>query len=244
MIVEILLFFLIALVYSSAGFGGGSMYIAVLSQTQSAQNLIKTSSLICNAAVTANGSIQFYRSGWIALKPALMLLSTSVPFCIWTSTFTLNDKTYFLLLAICLFLAAFAMAIKKQSSKSKEDAINNRWWHYPASAVIGGVAGLTGIGGGVYLSPLLHVSGWGSPKHIAAISSMYIFVNSVSSLLTRFVAGETTFQIEQVWLVFASLLGGFLGSRLGTSILSQKTVKWITVIIIIFAATNLIWDKI
>ncbi|MFM9985104.1 MAG: sulfite exporter TauE/SafE family protein [Flavobacteriales bacterium] len=244
MYLEILLFFTIALVYSSAGFGGGSMYIAVLSQTQSSQILIKTSSLICNAGVTANGSIQFYRSGWIAFKPTLLLLAASVPFCIWTSTFILNDKTYFLLLAACLLIAALAMAIRAQSSKSKDDIISNKWWHFPASAIIGAIAGLTGIGGGVYLSPLLHISGWGSPKHIAAVSSLYILVNSISSIITRFFNGETIFQMSQIWLLLAALAGGFLGSRMGTSVLSQKAVKWITVIIIIFAAIKLIWDKI
>jgi uncharacterized protein len=244
MFLEILLFFIIALVYSSAGFGGGSMYIAILSQTLTSQNLIKTTSLICNAVVTANGSFQFYRSGWIALKPTLLLLAASVPLCIWTSTFILNDKTYFLLLAVCLLIAAGAMAIKKQSSKSQDDTISNKWWQYPASAAIGAIAGLTGIGGGVYLSPLLHISGWGSPKHIAAVSSLYILVNSISSLATRFFSGETTFQTDQLWLLLAALTGGFIGSRIGTSVLSHKAVKWITVIIIIFAAIKLIWDKI
>lgn len=244
MIVEILLFFLIALIYSSAGFGGGSMYIAVLSQTQSTQQIIKTSSLLCNAAVTANGSIQFFRTGWIALKPTLLLLLASLPFCIWTSTFKLSDRFYFLLLAICLLAAALAMAIKKQSTTSKEFPIVNKWWHYPASAVIGGIAGLTGIGGGVYLSPLLHLSGWGSPKHIAAVSSSYILVNSFASIITRYLNQETDFSFDQLGLLLAAICGGFIGSRLGSSILSQRTVKWITVIIIIFAASKLLWDKV
>lgn len=243
MIVELALFFLVALVYSSAGFGGGSMYIAILSQTEITQNLLKTSSLLCNTAVTANGSIQYYRTGWVALKPTLLLLAVSVPCCIWTSTFKLTDSTYYLLLAGCLLVAALAMAIRKQSAKSKEDVIINRWWHYPASAIIGAVAGLTGIGGGVYLSPLLHISSWASPRHIAAVSSLYIMMNSIVSLATRFITGQTVFQFDQIWLLLAALAGGFIGSRIGTAVLSQTAVKWLTVIIIIFASSKLIWDN-
>ena len=244
MLPEIVLFFLVALVYSSAGFGGGSMYIAILSQTDASQGLIKTSSLFANTAVTANGSIQYFRTGWIALKPTLLLLLASVPFCIWTSTWKLNDRLYFLLLGCCLLIAALAMIMRKQSLKLGTEIIVNRWWLYPVSAIIGAIAGLTGIGGGVYLSPLLHLSSWGSPRHIAAVSSLYIMVNSVASLLTRFLQGETEFKQEQIWLVLAAVVGGIVGSRLGIVLLSQRAVKWLTAAVIIFAASKLIWDKI
>jgi uncharacterized protein len=239
-IINGILFALVALVYSSAGFGGGSMYLAILAQSGQSVSVIRFSGLLCNAVVTAQGLWRSAMFGWFALKPVLGLLMFSVPACLVGASWKLTDQYYYMLLSICLLIAAVLMFFKPTNSQNNQYPVN-RFWLYPLSAVIGFVSGITGIGGGVYLAPMLHLSGWGTPKHIAAASSGYILVNSLAGLSVHLANGTAVFSGDLFWLVFCVLLGGFIGSYLSNAILSQKKVRFITAGIILFASLRIIW---
>lgn len=235
------IFFFIALVYSSAGFGGGSMYLAMLSQVSNSEAVIRFTGLSCNAIVTATGTINFHIKKWLAWKQVLGLLLFSIPFCIWASTFKMSSSFYFITLGVCLLLAGLMMAFqKKNDEKITYKKITTAWWLFPASAIIGFLSGLTGIGGGVYLSPLLHLSSWGSAKHISAASSVFILVNSIAGMTVQYVYHGDRLPVESIWLLAAVLAGGLIGSRLSSSIFNQKIVKLITIILIIFAAVRIL----
>lgn len=235
-----LLFFLIALIYSSAGFGGGSSYLAILSQFPYSSNFVRFTGLSCNAVVTTVGTFNFYKKGWIVWKPLLALLACSIPFCIWSSSWRLETQSYFITLGFCLMVAGLAMLFQRQSNADENKTIRNPWWLYIVCAAIGLLSGYTGIGGGVYLSPLLHLIRWGTAKHIAAACSAFILINSIAGLMVQLINNSITWQTDQLWLLLAVLFGGLIGSRMSSSIFSQTTVRYITSGIIIFAAVRIL----
>jgi uncharacterized membrane protein YfcA len=235
-----ILFFLIALIYSSAGFGGGSSYLALLSQLPYSHAFIRVTGLSCNTLVTAVGSYNFYRKGWIAFKPLIGLLAASVPFCIWSASWKLDNQSYFITLGFCLLAAGILMIFQTAQSTAEAKYIRNPWWLYILCAAIGLLSGYTGIGGGVYLAPLLHFIRWGSAKHIAATCSAFILVNSIAGLLSQHIAQTIHWQMNQIWLLLSVLVGGMIGSRLSSSIFSQRTVRLLTASVIVFAATRIL----
>jgi len=235
-----LLFFLVALIYSSAGFGGGSSYLSILSQFPYSSAFIRFTGLSCNTLVTTAGTFNFYKKGWIAWKPLLALLACSIPFCLWSSSWRLETNSYFITLGSCLLVAGLAMLFQHQSRAEENKVIRNPWWLYFVCAAIGLLSGYTGIGGGVYLSPLLHLIRWGTAKHIAATCSAFILLNSIAGLLVQFINNTIEWHTDQLWLLIAVFLGGLIGSRMSSSIFSQKTVLYITSGVIIFAATRIL----
>ncbi len=233
-------FFLVALVYSSAGFGGGSLYLAILSQYNLLPQSVKFIALLCNSWVTAVGTINYQLRHHIPWKPLLMLLVCSLPACIWASTFHLDTRFYFVLLAFALIVAALFM-LRKSQSTTKDIAIKNRWWMYPMAVAIGFLSGLTGIGGGVYLSPVMHLAAWGSAKQIAGASAVFILLNSIAGIITQYNTNEIDFVSNQLLLILPVLLGGLIGSKLGSAFFSQKMVKFITIGLLIFAGGRILY---
>jgi uncharacterized protein len=232
-------FLLIAFIYSTAGFGGGSMYLALLSQFGLSASMVRFTGLACNAVVTAQGSFNFSRAGWISWRQLLPILFCSVPTCVLAASLHVEEKTYFIVLGFCLLLAGVGMIFRKKETADDVNA-KNQWWLYPVGALIGFVSGLTGIGGGVYLSPLLHLTGWGSSKKIAAASSVFILVNSLAGIITHVLVHGIEMHEDMIMLLVAVLIGGFAGSRMGSSVLSQNTVKYLTIFIIIFASLRIL----
>jgi uncharacterized membrane protein YfcA len=235
--INVIIFFVIAVVYSSAGFGGGSLYLAVLSGYDFPVLTTITLGLSCNALVTLTSSVNYIRSGDLLWKKAWPLLAGGLPFAILSSTIKLEGLGYARVLSICLLLAAFAMVFRKEA---KTTALMNINWLFMLTPLIGFVSGLSGIGGGIYLAPFLYLTNYAKPKEIAAICAMFILVNSTAGLLIRQADVLEVFSQERMWLLpFAVVLGGLLGSRLTVSLFSQNWVRWITVIIIIFAGIRL-----
>lgn len=232
-------FFLIALLYSSAGFGGGSLYLAVLSQSAMSAAALKFTALSCNALVTANGTWQFHKQGWLPWKKVWPLLAFSVPACVATSMFPLQQRWYLLTLGACLLLAAAAMLMQTFKQNSTKPSMHQRWI-FPAAAVTGALAGLTGIGGGVYLSPVLHLSRWGNPKEIAGTSAAFILINSLVGLTVQGLQGHAHVSWQWGWLMLAVFAGGILGSFSSSAWFSQANVRRLTMFVLIFASIRII----
>jgi len=234
-----LLFFLVALIYSAAGFGGGSMYLAILAQSTLSVEAMRMAALSCNALVTANGTWQFHKARWIVWKGVLALLVCSVPPCLYTASLHLEDRTYFITLAVALLVAACVMLIRQRSAEQLTVS-PLRWWMYPLACVIGGVSGITGIGGGIYLAPFLYLSRWGSPKQIAGASSVFILVNSLAGLSMQVYSNGWKLEWDVLPLIAAVLVGGILGSFWSSARFTHRFVRWITVVVIIFAALRML----
>lgn len=237
-----LFFFLIAALYSSVGFGGGSLYTALLAQGVESVASIRLTSLSCNTLVTANGSYLFFRAGFIQFKKTAPLLVCSVPFCLWASSFELSSLLFRSFLAFFLALAAVGMYLQSRQTKDPIPApVFSGVWIFPISAVIGFVSGLTGIGGGIYLAPILYFMRWGSEKEMAAMCSLFIAINSIFGIVGQIWFHNHAFTTALFFPLLAVFLGGQLGSRLGVFRFSQQKVRYITILLLIFASVRITW---
>jgi uncharacterized membrane protein YfcA len=235
--INAIFFFLIALIYSSAGFGGGSLYLALLSGSGLSTASILISALTCNAIVTAIGTVQFYRSGNFNWEKTKYLLLLSVPFSMIAGSFRFESRTYSIILACCLILAALVMLFGNSQASEKTISKN---WVWACTPIIGIMSGLSGIGGGIYLAPLLYLTNWAKPKEIAAISAVFILVNSIGGLAVRGDMLQSAAMDEKnYFLPLAVIIGAYIGSKISSSLLSQIMVKNITMGIMIFAAVRL-----
>lgn len=235
-------FFIIALVYSSVGFGGGSSYLALLAQPFFAllPETIKLIGLLCNIVVVTGGVIVFYRQGILKWKEVLPFLVLSVPAAFLGGYWQLKESAFFILLGVTLLLAAVSLWIKPSTSTSKELSVINK---AGLGGSIGLLSGLVSIGGGIFLSPVLHLLNWSTAKKISALASAFILVNSISGLVGYFSAGgravDSRFALPLLAAVF---VGGQIGSRLGSQVFNALYIRRITAVVILIAAINILRD--
>lgn len=234
----IFLFFIIALLYSSVGFGGGSSYLAILTLFDLKFGFLRAASLLCNIVVVTNGSFQFYKKGYLNFKKMLPLVTASVPMAFLGGKIPIKEQTFFILLGITLFIAAitvwFQDGIPKISRFQKTDSL---WLNLAIGSSIGFISGLVGIGGGIFLSPLLYLLKWDEPKKIAAMASFFILVNSIAGILGQM--NSNFFEMNWLlvyFLMFSVALGGFFGSYLITQKLSSPLIRKATSLLIIYAS--------
>lgn len=239
-----LLFFFISLIYSSAGFGGGSMYLAILSGAVFTlalpQGEIKTLALLCNAAVATYSSVQFIKNKFIDWKPNLLLLAFSTPFVLWAAQIKLDEKVFLLFLSIGLLLSALFMLLPLIVKFNQPLSFNKKLL-WPFSAVIGFISGLTGIGGGVYLSPFLYFSKWGEEKKIAATTSLFIAVNSWVALIPMiYQSKKLLIENSTYYLIGAVLTGAIIGNLSALKFLPKNGIRLITIGILLYAGFRLL----
>ncbi|WP_162946422.1 sulfite exporter TauE/SafE family protein [Chitinophaga barathri] len=242
MILELcLIFFLIALVYSSAGFGGGSSYLALLALYGIGFQLVKSTALICNVAVVAGGVWQFHASGQLPWKKAMQLSVFSVPMAFIGSYMPLKQEAFFLLLGIALVLAAVLMGVKLVKEKQYTVKGQRGWQFTAVGGGIGFLSGITGIGGGIYLAPVLRLGRYDTPKHIAGLCSFFILVNSLAGLLGQWAKNAVVFRAEVTLpLLAAVIVGGQIGSRLSAAILKPRWVEVATAVLILYAGVRML----
>jgi len=236
------IFFLIALVYSAAGFGGGSSYLAVLALFPIDFVDIRMVALLCNITVTIGSVILFYRHGFLSIRKILPLIILSIPLAYLGGKFPIQEQTFFIILGAALLLAALLILIQKPLSRIRR-------LHPFTSVIIGGgigfLSGIVGIGGGIFLSPVLHLTAWDRPKIIAATTAAFIFVNSIAGLSGQLVMHGFTSNVKLlVALLIAVLVGGLIGSRVSITILSPYRVKKITGILILVVAIRILYNTI
>jgi uncharacterized membrane protein YfcA len=239
-----LLFFMVSLIYSSAGFGGGSMYLAILSgavfNLALPQGEIKTLALLCNAAVATYSSFQFFRNKFFDLKQNLLLLVFSIPFVLLATQIKLEEKVFLLFLSIGLLLSALFMLLPLVVKMNRPISFNKKLL-WPFSAVIGFISGLTGIGGGVYLSPFLYFSKWGEERKIAATTSLFIAVNSWVALVPMlFQSKNLLLENSTYYMIGAVLTGAFLGNLSALKFLPKNGIRLITIGILLYAGIRLL----
>ncbi|NLR61687.1 sulfite exporter TauE/SafE family protein [Chitinophaga polysaccharea] len=245
MIAELcLLFFLVALAYSAAGFGGGSSYLAMLALWSVDFQLMKSTALICNVAVVIGGVYHFYRSGHLPLKKAWQLSLISVPLAFIGSYLPMKQATFFLLLGVALTLAALVMCYRLFFEREEPIIPANRG-NGVVYGVIGGaiglLSGMTGIGGGIYLSPVLRLGKYDTAKNIAGLSSFFILVNSIAGLCGQAAKHAIVFDWKFTGpLLMAVILGGQIGARLSAKVLKPRWVAGATAVLILYAGVRML----
>jgi uncharacterized membrane protein YfcA len=231
----IILLAIMAFLYASVGHGGASGYLAVMALFAIAPPLMKQTALLLNLGVSLMSFLAFYRQGFFRWTLFWPFALGSIPAAFLGARIPLSDSTYKQILGACLFLAVIRMVISlKEATQRSLPAVLGIF----TGAAIGLLSGMIGIGGGIILSPLLLLFRWASLKEAAAVSALFIFVNSVSGL-----AGLKTWipldQSQLLYWLFASLVGGFLGARWGAGIASNAKVKWILALVLVIASLKL-----
>ena len=241
LLVLITAFFFIAVIYSSVGFGGGSSYLALLALMGVHFEIIRPAALLCNVIVVSGGTYIFWRSGALDMKKSWPFMLLSIPMAFIGGLWKIeNESMFFVLLGICLILAAVLLWVQPVPRSQKH--FENPLMSAGLGGTIGFLSGLVGIGGGIFLSPILNLMNWDEPRRISALASLFILVNSLSGL-----AGQVTKDPGLDWrfitpLLMAVLLGGQVGSRLGARRFNPVYIKKITSIVIFIAAVKILRD--
>lgn len=241
------LFFLAAVAYSSVGFGGGSTYNALLILSGMDYRLVPAIALSCNILVVSGGVFHYARVGSLSFGHLFPFIVLSVPMAWLGGVLPVSELVFIGLLGFSLLVAAMQMLSTSSVTDSHNHNRTLRYWLVaaPVGAVIGLLAGITGIGGGIFLAPVIYVFRLVPARMVAGITSGFILVNSFAGLLGQMMkAGD--FSLFQGWiqawpLFVAVIIGGQIGSRLSAYRLSEKWVKRLTALLIFYVALRLIW---
>ncbi len=241
-----LAFIAVAFLYASVGFGGGSSYTAILIESGLYWELVPPLSLVCNLVVVSGGVYHFARAGHLQLRFAAPLLATSVPAAFLAGYIRLDESVFLQFLGIALFISGTLMLLDRQWSRARASAPQTgRAMRLGLGLILGGLAGITGIGGGIYLAPVLHLFRLAEAKTVAATCSLFILVNSLAGLAGQLAklgqSAAELFNVSFVALPLAVLIGGQLGSRAGARRLNASMIRRLTGLVILVVSIRLLW---
>jgi len=238
------LFLVTALLYASVGFGGGSTYNALLVLADTDYVLLPSIALICNIIVVTGGTLRFHRKKLIPWDVIWPLLFLSVPFAWFGGQLLIDRELFILLLGLTLLVAGILMLMRV---KVGLDAGIGRHLGpvIPVTGMgIGFLSGLVGIGGGIFLAPVLHLLKWASVRTIAGTCSAFILVNSIAGLTGQLMKLGDISRVNDItsyWPLFVAVfVGGQIGSMAGRDWLNPKWVRLLTAILILFVAVRLL----
>ena len=233
-----ILLFVVALLYASVGHGGASGYLALMAIYGFAPEVMKPTALILNLFVSLTSFILFYRGGHFKWKLFLPFALASIPFSFLGGTIVLDAHIYKKVLGVLLLFPVLRFFIYPNTAD--KDLKDSNW---PISllvgAIIGFLSGLIGIGGGILLSPVLLLLSWTNQKQTAAISALFIFVNSVAGLAGQWSHG---IKLEPAMLSFVAIafVGGMAGAWLGSLKFNQQILKYTLAVVLLLASVKLI----
>ena len=244
MVVLVLLFFMTALAYASVGFGGGSTYNALLVLSGVDYRILPAIALVCNIIVVAGGVWRFASAGRLPLLRLAPWMAASVP-AAWLGGRLPGSETLFVgLLGFSLLFAGVRLLTENNTQTIAPQGRYARLIAIPAGASLGLLSGVVGIGGGIFLAPILHFLRWSEPKTIAGACSLFILVNSLSGLSGQLMKLENTSLLPDLigyWpLLPAVLIGGQIGSFFAAGPLPAAWMKRLTAVLIIYVAGRLL----
>ena len=238
----VVLFLVTAILYSSVGFGGGSTYLALLLIWGIPYFILPVIALSCNIIVVAGNCFNYIRAGNLNFKLLIPYLIGSVPLAFIGGSLTIDKKLFEILLLIVLSAAGILLLLKFKSYDDKEENYNKI--SMPISifigALIGFISGVVGIGGGIFLSPILFLMRAGKPKQIVTAASLFILINCISGIIGQLTKYNVLNEIQNYWyLLIAVLIGGQIGNFLNIKIFPTRILALVTAILVIFVATRM-----
>ena len=242
MIILTIFFFITAILYSSIGFGGGSTYLALLLIWDVPYYIFPILALICNIIVVSGNSINFLKSKNINFNLLYPYLIGSIPFAFIGASISIDKNLFEILLFFILILAGIFLLIESKSFNKKEIVIKKipLVLSILIGSIIGFMSGLVGIGGGIFLSPILFLMKAGYPKHITSTASLFILVNSIIGIGGQLTKDIVFNEFINYWPLFiAVLIGGQIGSFLNIKFLSNKILALLTACLVIFVAIRM-----
>lgn len=245
MIFLCLSFFITALLYATAGFGGGSTYNALLVLLDTDYRLVPFISLTCNILVVISGVYHFLREGHVDIRRVFPWTYSSIPAAFIGGMIPITEKLFIIVMSISLFFSGVRMLLPYNSNRCPP--FPEKYYRMLPSvlgAILGLLAGVTGIGGGIFLAPVLYFIGWGHAKQISGACSCFIFLNSLAGLIGQCIkSGDSDIflHIYSYWpLLPAVVIGGQIGGWIGASYISKIAVKNVTAILVLYVASRLL----
>lgn len=222
--IAFILFLTIATLYSSVGHAGASGYLALMALLSFAPESIKPTSLVLNIIVAAIASVKFIQAGYFDRKIFFAFIFTSIPFAFLGGFITISPKYFQLIAGMFLIISALLLIIKTKikpaQSESKPIPIAYALF---IGSIIGIVSGLIGVGGGIFLSPILIVANWTSVKKASGVAALFILYNSLAGLAGHLTALNKLDHHIFYWII-AVAIGGLVGSYLGTIKFNNKII--------------------
>ena len=235
-------FFITAILYSSVGFGGGSTYLALMLIFDIPYYIFPIIALFCNIIVVSGNSINYIKSGNLNLKLLTPYLVGSIPFTILGASISIEKEIFEILLFFILIIAGIFLLIGSKSFNKDQIKIKQipKILSISIGSIIGFISGIVGIGGGIFLSPLLFLMKAGYPKHIATTASLFILINSFFGVAGQLTKNIVFNEFLNYWPLFlVVLMGGQVGNFLNIKFLTNKTLALITSLLVIFVAARM-----
>ena len=242
MVLLAILFLATAILYSSVGFGGGSTYLALLLIWGVPYFIFPVIALSCNILVVSGNCFNYIRAGNLNFKLLLPYLIGSIPLAFIGGSLPIEKILFEILLFLVLSAAGILLLLNFKSYDDKEE--NYRKIPIPVSILIGGVlgfiSGIVGIGGGIFLSPILFLIRAGRPKHIVTTASLFILINSVSGIIGQLTKNSVLTEIPNYWyLLVAVLIGGQIGNFLNLKVFPTRILALVTSCLVLFVAIRM-----
>lgn len=235
-----LLIFLAAILYSSVGHAGASGYLAAMALVGLAPAEMKPTALLLNILVASIASVQFARAGCFSWKLFWPFAVTSLPLAYIGGAATLPGTSYKIIVGLVLFYSAARMIMSLPPVDSQASARFFRMTALPAGAAIGFLSGLLGVGGGIFLSPLLLLAGWADVRRTAGVSAAFILANSLAGMAGHFAATQSLPKAAPI-LALAAITGGLLGSTYGSRRLNSTVLRRLLAIVLLTAGLKMLF---
>ena len=237
-----ILFFVTSIVYASVGFGGGSTYLALLLIWGIPYSIFPLIALSCNIIVVSGNCFNYIRYGNLNLKLLIPYLAGSIPLAFIGGSLTVEKQLFEILLFLVLLIAGIFLLINFKSYDDNEE--NYRKIPFIISIFIGGIlgfiSGVVGIGGGIFLSPILFLIRAARPKHIVTAASLFILINSVSGIVGQLTKNSVLTEIQNYWpLLIVVLIGGQLGNFLNLKVFPTRILALVTSGLVLFVAVRM-----
>lgn len=236
-----ILLFIVAFLYASVGHGGASGYLALMALFSVTPEVMKPTALLLNLFVSVVSFIQFYRGGHFNWRLFWPFALASVPMAYVGGLATIDGTIYKKILGVVL-LIPIARFLFLSNPPATETKPANTWLSVLIGGAIGFLSGLIGIGGGIILSPVLLLLKWANMKQTAAISALFIFVNSLSGLAGQLKKG-IQFSSEMYWYVAIAFVGGLCGAYFGALKFRQTILKYLLALVLLVAVWKLLFTK-
>ena len=242
MIILSILFFITAILYSSVGFGGGSTYLALLLIWDIPYYIFPVIALLCNIIVVSGNSINYIRAGNHNFKLLIPFLLGSIPFAFFGGTLKIDKEIFEIILFFVLSIAGALLLINNKSYQNNNLVIKkiSSFINLMIGSVLGFVSGIVGIGGGIFLSPILFLIKAEKPKVIATTASLFILINSISGILGQLTKENVLTELPNYLSLFICvLLGGLIGNYLNLKIFTGRVLAILTSVLVIFVSIRM-----
>ena len=237
-----ILFLVTAILYSSVGFGGGSTYLALLLIWGVPYFIFPVIALLCNIIVVSGNCFNYIRAGNLNLRLLIPYLIGSIPMAYIGGSLLIEKRFFEILLFLVLVIAGSLLLFNFNSYDEKEESYRK----IPIvisiliGVALGFISGVVGIGGGIFLSPILFLVRAGKSKHIVTTASLFILINSISGIIGQLTKNDVLVEVQNYWYLFvAVLMGGQMGNFLNLKIFPTRILALITALLVLFVAARM-----